>query len=138
MKTYSTKANARRAAKHELGESAIEGQHYQLVEVGEEIGFRPMAGNAIAASDVAEAGEQVTPQLTASAEDGAPATEQEPQAAGGKRNRSTVESPVKQVWAIADSMVGTSRKNIIAACIEQGIAFYTARTQYQRWRASKL
>lgn len=54
-----------------------------------------------------------------------------------ERNASTVASPVKRVWEIADSMPGAKRKEIIAECIAQGIAFYTARTQYQKWSQNK-
>jgi hypothetical protein len=53
------------------------------------------------------------------------------------RNASTVESPVKRVWAIADSMPDAKRKDVIAACIEEGIAFFTARTQYQKWKQNQ-
>jgi hypothetical protein len=28
---------------------------------------------------------------------------------------------------------GTTRRDAIAAAVDQGVAFYTARTQYQRW-----
>ncbi|EPO7782775.1 hypothetical protein ACIUZC_21995 [Pseudomonas aeruginosa] len=53
------------------------------------------------------------------------------------RNASTVESPVKRVWAIADSMPDAKRKDVIAACVEEGIAFFTARTQYQKWKQNQ-
>lgn len=46
---------------------------------------------------------------------------------------STAEGPTKRVWAIADSMPGSTRKQVIDACREAGIAFGTARTQYQKW-----
>lgn len=49
-------------------------------------------------------------------------------------NRSTVESPCRLVWDLADKMVGAARKDVIAAAQEKGVAFYTARTQYQLWR----
>ena len=46
------------------------------------------------------------------------------------------------VWAIADSMVGPDgkvvRKDVIAACRAQGIAYGTARTQYQRWYSNRF
>ena len=48
---------------------------------------------------------------------------------------SDIERPCKQVWHIADEMVGAKRKDIIAACVAAGIAYYTARTQYQQWYA---
>lgn len=52
---------------------------------------------------------------------------------------STAERPTKHVWAIADSMPGAARKEVIAACREAGIAFGTARTQYQQWyKANKV
>ena len=46
---------------------------------------------------------------------------------------SSIERPCKQVWHIADSMPGAKRKDVLAACVEKGIAYNTARTQYQQW-----
>lgn len=46
---------------------------------------------------------------------------------------STAEGPTKRVWAIADSMPGATRKQVIDACRAACIAFGTARTQYQKW-----
>lgn len=50
---------------------------------------------------------------------------------------STIERPTKRVWAIADDMLranpNTKRSEIIAKCVAEGIAFYTARTQYQQF-----
>jgi len=46
---------------------------------------------------------------------------------------SVAEGPTKRVWAIADSMPGAKRKDVIEACRKVGIAFGTARTQYQKW-----
>lgn len=55
--------------------------------------------------------------------------------------KSTIQSPVKLVKSIADQMMienpSTSRKDILAKCLEAGIALYTARTQYQIWKKSK-
>ena len=46
------------------------------------------------------------------------------------------------VWAIADSMVGPDgqvvRKDVIAACRSHGIAYGTARTQYQKWYSNRF
>lgn len=50
---------------------------------------------------------------------------------------STVERPCKLVWHIADEMVGARRKDVLAACVARGVAFYTARTQYQLWLSIK-
>ena len=50
---------------------------------------------------------------------------------------STVDGPTKLVWHIADAMLkadpGVRRKDVIEECVRRGIAFYTARTQYQYW-----
>lgn len=58
-----------------------------------------------------------------------------------KPSKSTVEKPTKAVWAIADEMKKANpkatRKEIVEECVRRGIAFYTARTQYQRWAKSK-
>ena len=47
---------------------------------------------------------------------------------------SVVGSPCQMVWDIAEEMEGQKRKVIIEACVAKGIAYYTARTQYQRYR----
>lgn len=46
---------------------------------------------------------------------------------------SSIEKPVKRVWHIADSMPMASRKEVMAECVRQGVAYGTARTQYQAW-----
>lgn len=46
---------------------------------------------------------------------------------------SICERPTKKVWDIADSMPKASRKDVMAECVRQGIAYGTARTQYQAW-----
>lgn len=52
-------------------------------------------------------------------------------------NHSTIERPTKRVWHIADDMLAANpevrRKDVIQACVDAGIAFFTARTQYQEW-----
>jgi hypothetical protein len=48
-------------------------------------------------------------------------------------HESTIERPCKAVWAIAENMKGQKRGVVLAACVEAGIAYYTARTQYQSW-----
>ena len=58
-----------------------------------------------------------------------------------KASKSTVEKPTRLVWTIADEMRNANptvtRKAIVEECLRRGIAFYTARTQYQRWAKSK-
>lgn len=53
---------------------------------------------------------------------------------------STIERPCKRVWHIADEMKDAAggleklrRKDVLARCVADGIAYYTARTQYQLW-----
>lgn len=53
------------------------------------------------------------------------------------RGSSTVTRPTKAVWDIAEKMKKANpdarRKDILEACQKAGIAYYTARTQYQLW-----
>lgn len=61
----------------------------------------------------------------------------EPVAKADVVHESTVERPCKLVWHIADEMAAANpavrRKDVLAACVARGVAFYTARTQYQQW-----
>jgi len=54
---------------------------------------------------------------------------------------STVESPVKVVWAITERMTkanpGVARKDILAACLAKGVNRFTASTQIQRFKAAQ-
>lgn len=63
----------------------------------------------------------------------APKADTEAKARPDSWKLSTTEKPTKKVWNVADSMPGASRKDVIAACIELGIAPGTSRTQYQAW-----
>lgn len=83
--------------------------------------------------------EPVTPSLFAGDyPEPAPTTKRERKASTGEgRAASSVASPTKLVWEIADSMPGASRKEIIAACIEKGVHPATASTQYSKWNRSK-
>ena len=52
-------------------------------------------------------------------------------------NKSSIERPTKAVWDIAEELTekdpSIRRKDVIAECVARGIAYYTARTQYQQW-----
>lgn len=48
-------------------------------------------------------------------------------------HRSTIASPVRIVWELADANPGMRRCDVIRLAEAAGIATYTARTQYQRW-----
>lgn len=52
------------------------------------------------------------------------------------KNKSTIDNPCSVVWNIAEEMKGAKRKEVIHACVLAGVAFYTARTQYQQWRTA--
>ena len=61
----------------------------------------------------------------------------EPSSKADVVHESTVERPCKLVWHVADEMTAANpavrRKDVLAACVARGVAFYTARTQYQQW-----
>lgn len=52
-----------------------------------------------------------------------------------------IEHPTKLVWQIADEMHAKDpncrRRDVMAECDRLGIAFYTARTQYQKWLVAR-
>lgn len=50
-------------------------------------------------------------------------------------NSSSVKSPCQVVWSIAESMGPESkRKDVLIECEKQGVTYYTARTQYQKYK----
>ncbi len=53
-------------------------------------------------------------------------------------HQSEIKRPCKTVWAIAEGMPGAKRADVLRACVTKGIAFFTARTQYQQFRAAQL
>jgi hypothetical protein len=65
----------------------------------------------------------------------APATIPAPAVAA--KAKSTIQSPVKVVWAVCEEMKGAARKDVVAECMKRGVNVHTAKTQYQRWSASK-
>lgn len=116
MKSYSTKANANRAAKN----AGLEKGSFNILEVGGKFIIEATAhttGELFAKVSVAEF-VGYNPQMLLKA----PAT---------SLIKSKIDNPVKMVWEIADRMWGERRKDIIAKCVEMGIAYNTARTQYQ-------
>ncbi len=40
---------------------------------------------------------------------------------------------VQIVWDICDANVGERRKDVVETCVQAGINFHTAKTQYQKW-----
>lgn len=132
MKLYAAKSSAIRAAK------AAGLEQYEIIEQDGQFGFRPIEAEDASEGEALEVMEQERDEAQ---NPDAPADEPQPEEAPAPvvktRNASTVESPVKRVWAIADSMPDAKRKDVIAACVEEGIAFFTARTQYQKWKQNQ-
>jgi hypothetical protein len=52
-------------------------------------------------------------------------------------SKSTIPSPVNVVWAVWEEMKGVARKDVVAECMKRGVNVHTAKTQYQRWSATK-
>ncbi len=54
-----------------------------------------------------------------------------------RTHKSGIEKPCTVVWDVASAMFAadpnTKRKDVLAECERRGVAFYTARTQYQQW-----
>ena len=50
-----------------------------------------------------------------------------------KHRSSSVTNPCQMVWNICEEMKGTRRGIVLQACVDKGVAFNTARTQYQQW-----
>lgn len=95
------------------------------------------------AADDTEAATTADAKVVEEATSAAAPVETPPEAASPKAPKvevlrtSTVALPVKRVWAIADEMrkadPSVRRKDVIARCVSEGIAYYTARTQYQAY-----
>ena len=69
-----------------------------------------------------------------------PAAEQPKRSGGAYKDvpvlrKSVEQGAVSRSWDVFSSQPeGTSRKDAIAAAVAAGVAFYTARTQYQKWK----
>lgn len=64
-------------------------------------------------------------------------TKPAPKATVAIKHQSEIVHPCKRVWNIATVMKELNplvkRGEVLATCVEEGIAYYTARTQYQQW-----
>lgn len=144
MKTYSTKANAKRAAKNQgLDLNAISiyeqngawviGQADLFDEAQAEAEYSALQARQaelkieaeLAASLWLETFIPYNPQLLL------PAPKKVKKETKSLPRESVIGNPVKMVWEIADRMWGQRRKDIIEECVRLGIAYNTARTQYQ-------
>ena len=144
MKTYSTKANAKRAAK-------TQGLDLNTICIYEQdgvwvIGQADLFDDAQAEKEYLELQTRQA-ELKIEAESAAalwlasfvpynpqlllPAPKKVKKETKSLPRESVIDNPVKMVWDIADRMWGQRRKDIIEECVKQGIAYNTARTQYQ-------
>ncbi len=147
MKLYTVKSSAHRAAK----QAGLTKDQYEIIEIDGQFGFQPIE---VAEEPVQEAPAEVetTEADIAAMEKQADERPNEESAqaieapAKGKakpevKHKSDIPRPTKTVWHIADEMVAANpqvrRKEVIEECVRRGIAFYTARTQYQQWLATK-
>lgn len=150
MKTYSTKANANRAAKT----AGLEAGKFNVLEIDGrfilEVIKTDLFDEAAAEAEYealqkrqAEIAEEAAKAKAKWLEEMIPYNPQmllgyTPMVSSVKEVKSSsAKKPVKLVWEIADKMWGESRKDIIAACVEAGIAYNTARTQYQAFYSIK-
>ena len=144
MKTYSTKANAKRAAKnqgldlnlisiYEQDGAWVIGQADLFDEAQAEAEFEAMKKRQAELKIEAELAASLwladfvpyNPQLLL------PAPKKVKKETKSLPRESVIDNPVKMVWEIADRLWGQRRKDIIAECVRLGIAYNTARTQYQ-------
>lgn len=139
-KTYVLKAQAIKAMEKEFGADS----HHEVVAKEGVIPARYVIIEKAQApamvddlpSDPAELDFPVAPWVAdaqADADKLANAIQVNEAAPSDKPRLSTCEKPTKKVWHIADSMPKASRKEVVAECVRQGIAYGTSRTQYQAW-----
>lgn len=126
-KSYKAKSSVRRAAK------GMEGFNMDTLEVlqdenGEWYGTDGF-GTEEQQEVVLESNEDLETKLEAALEEPA----EEPATVTEKPNASSIKSPCKMVWEICEQMKGERRGVVLAKCVESGIAYNTARTQYQQW-----
>lgn len=144
MKTYSTKANAKRAAKTQgldLNTICIYEQDGVWVIGQADLFDEAKAEKEYLALQTRQAELKVEAELAASLWLASfvpynpqlllPAPKKIKKETKSLPRESVISNPVKMVWDIADRMWGQRRKDIIAECVRLGIAYNTARTQYQ-------
>ena len=137
MKTYSSKATAKRALKNALAkiDLALEDVAYDILPadaVDKGDGFVNRVEFVWGeVPDGVEALEETAIVVY-------PETTPKKSKSGYIRGGSTVDGPCGLVHMIADRMIAenpeATRKEIMAACMREGVTYGTARTQYQKWK----
>lgn len=141
MKTYTAKSSAHRAAK----QAGLTKDQYEIIEIDGQFGYRLLEEDPSVMEPVQEEpAAEVTEQLEAVQQPAVEPATEEVKPAKAKlevKHRSEIPRPTKTVWHIADQMHAENpnvrRKDVIAECVRRGIAYYTARTQYQQWLAAR-
>lgn len=150
MKTYKTKASAKRAMVTELvkkngveKEAAVSifNECFEMIEEADGFWARRIQVETkmeATGDEDFELGNSRQEMAFTEAGDAVPADQIEKNMVQIEINQSTIVKPCNQVWEIAIQMheasdVKPARKDIIAECVRQGVAFNTARTQYQAW-----
>lgn len=135
MKTYSSKSNARRAALKQFGEG-----NFDLTGSGKEWSFKELVHDAPAPKPA----KKTKAPKPAKAPKVEAATEDSEIGAIPRLHKSSVQHPVQYVWDLFDKLRERAtkkgetlrRKDAIAIAEGKGVAFYTARTQYQSWKTA--
>lgn len=132
MKTYKAESSAIRAAKNILAKAGYPELLKQVSVLDTDDGF---VASLVASPEVVEALEKVgNKAIDVQVNE----MEEEPERSDGYISESsTVSGAVALVHQIADSMPKAKRSEVIEACRKAGVAYGTARTQYQRWRSNK-
>lgn len=146
MKTYTSKSNAKRELKVALGKIDLELEDvaFEIVEAdGHFVSEITFDASLDQVPDGVEILEEVAKVVILNAEPAEPEVEAPKRRASDYiREKSSHVGVCAEVWAIADAMANDaeeageklSRKAVIEACRQAGIAFGTARTQYQKWK----
>lgn len=148
MRLYASKSSAIRAAK----KAGLSTGEYEIIKKAGKFGFRAIKADEVEEQVAEEAAPEKVDETSVEPTKEEATSKKKKQStkkeATSKEEQSTkkevvrlrksiIESPSKRVWEIAEQMKAANpnvrRKDVIAACVEQGIAYYTARTQYQLW-----
>jgi hypothetical protein len=147
IRTFSTASNVRRFLKS-VGANL---NRYQVIAVGDRFSWEDTQnGESAMATYKGESETLTTASLGAElakvakpvakakpASKGKPVAKVSAHARYAKINSSSIEKPCEVVWQLADAHPEMKRAELIALCEAFGVAHYTARTQYQAWRASQ-
>lgn len=136
MKFYTTKANAKRAAKS----NGLDMDKLELIEKDGQFAYIQIE-NKKAAEPVIETNSEIDletqQKLADKVANNAVVADPIAGVPSALSHQSIVERPCKEVWWIADEMKAKNpkikRSEVIKECVARGIAYYTARTQYQQW-----